>query len=110
MQERTLHWAFGDNPQLNAEVGEWFRLFMTQTVPKKVAPLPLPTELRQSISVPILFVFGENDNLVGDPEVARALVQDMKDVRVEVVAAGHLMGAELPEQVNALILSYFDMD
>ncbi len=107
VQESTLHWAFGDNPQLNAEVGEWFRLFMTQTVPKKVAPLPLPVDQRQSLSVPVLFVFGERDNLVGDPEAARALVQDMQDVRVEVVAAGHLMGAELPEQVNGLILDFF---
>lgn len=107
VQENTLHWAFGDNPQLNAEVGEWFRLFMTQTVPKKVAPLPLPVEQRQSLSVPVLFVFGERDNLVGDPEAARALVQDMQDVRVEVVKAGHLMGAELPEEVNDLILDFF---
>ncbi|MBL7199321.1 MAG: hypothetical protein ISS56_04165 [Anaerolineae bacterium] len=57
--------------------------------------------------MPVLFVFGERDNLVGDPEAARALVQDIPDVRVEVVDAGHLMGAEQPERVNALITEFF---
>ena len=45
----------------------------------------------------MLFVFGKRDNLVGDPEAARALVQDIPNVRVEVVDAGHLMSAEQPE-------------
>jgi pimeloyl-ACP methyl ester carboxylesterase len=60
--------------------------------------------------VPVLFVFGELDNLVGGPEAARALVQDIPDVRVEIVEAGHLMGAELPEQVNELIIEFFTRD
>lgn len=110
VQESMLHWAFGDGPELNEEVGEWFRLFVTQTVPQKVAPLPLPAAQRQSLSLPVLFVFGKGDNLVGDPEAARALVQDMPDVRVAVVDAGHLMGAEAPELVNELVLNFFATD
>ena len=46
------------------------------------------------------------DNLVGDPVKAEALVQDMPEVRIEVLDAGHLMGAEQPQQVNALILEF----
>ncbi|MCA9933172.1 MAG: alpha/beta fold hydrolase [Ardenticatenaceae bacterium] len=107
IQEGTFRWAFGDNPQVNNAFGEWFRLFMTESVPKKVAPLPIPAEERQQLTVPTLFVFGEQDNLVGDPEAARALVQDIPDVRVDVVEAGHLMAAELPEQVDGLILDFF---
>jgi pimeloyl-ACP methyl ester carboxylesterase len=57
-----------------------------------------------------MFVFGERDNLVGDPEAAKALVQDIPDVRVEIVEAGHLMGAELPGQVDSLILDFFAGD
>jgi pimeloyl-ACP methyl ester carboxylesterase len=68
--------------------------------------MPLKPEERQSIQAPVLFVFGERDNLVGDPVKATALVQDMQDVRVEVVDTGHLVGAEQPEQVNALIIEF----
>jgi pimeloyl-ACP methyl ester carboxylesterase len=109
IQESTFRWALSDDPKLGEAFGEWFRLFMTCS-PKKVAPMPLKPEERQSIQVPVLFVFGERDNLVGDPAKATALVQDMPDVRVEVLDTGHLIGAEQPEQVNALIIEFFEQD
>jgi pimeloyl-ACP methyl ester carboxylesterase len=89
---------------LGEAFGVWFRLVKSGTNPVKVALMPFKPEQRQSIQVPVLLVLGERDNLVGDPARATALVQDIPDVRVEVVDAGHLMGAEKPEQVNALIL------
>ena len=76
----------------------------------RVAPTTLSAEQRESFQVPVMFVFGTRDNLVGDPEKAQALVQDILDVRVEVVEAGHLMAAELPEKVNELILDFFSVD
>ena len=108
IQEATFRWAFSDHPTLVNDFGEWFRLFMGSfNAMSKVAPYTLPAEQRQSLQVPVLFVFGEKDNLVGDPEAAKALVQDVPDVRVEIVDAGHLMGGELPEQVDGLILDFF---
>ena len=79
---------------------------MTGLNPAKVAPLPLKPEQRQSIQVPVLLVLGKRDNLVGDPAKATALVQDVPDIRVEVLDTGHLIGAEQPEQVNALIIEF----
>ena len=103
IQNNTFSWAFSDSAELKEEFGEWFPLLMSETFPAKVTPLPLSAEQRQSLEVPVMFVFGERDNLVGDSQAAKALVQDIPDVRVEIVEAGHLMGAEIPEQVNALI-------
>ena len=96
IQESTFRWAFSDSARLIEEFGEWFQLIMTGLNPAKVAPMPLSAEKRQRFSVPVKFVFGERDNLVGDPEAASALVQDIPDVQVQVVDAGHLMGAEIP--------------
>lgn len=107
IQESTFAWAFSDSAHLQEDLGEWFPLVMTGLKPVKVAPLPLAPEQRQNLQVPVLFVFGMRDNLVGDPEAARALVQDLPDVRVETLEAGHLMAAELPEQANQLILEFF---
>jgi len=106
IQDATFQWAFSDAPNVISEFDVWFRLMMSETFPVKVAPLPLPAEERQSIMVPTLFVFGTRDNLVGDPEAARTIVSDMPDVNVEVVEAGHLMGAERPSEINALILAF----
>jgi pimeloyl-ACP methyl ester carboxylesterase len=110
IQDSTFRWAFSDSPQLKEEFSEWFPLLMSGVFPAKVTPLPLSAEQRQSFKVPLMFVFGERDNLVGDPEAAKALVQDIPDVRVEIVEAGHLMGAELPGQVDSLILDFFAGD
>jgi pimeloyl-ACP methyl ester carboxylesterase len=110
VQEWTFRWAFSDDPGLGEAFGAWFRLVMSGINPVKVAPMPFKPEQRQSIRVPVLFVLGERDNLVGDPARATALVQDIPDVRVEVVDAGHLMGAEKPELVNGLILNFFGQD
>jgi pimeloyl-ACP methyl ester carboxylesterase len=108
IQNNTFSWAFSDSAKLKEEFGEWFPLLMSGTFPAKVTPLPLSAEQRQNFQIPMMFVFGERDNLVGDPEAARALVQDIPDVRVEIVEAGHLMGAEIPDQVNKLIIEFFE--
>jgi pimeloyl-ACP methyl ester carboxylesterase len=110
IQERTFRWAFSDVPRLEADFGDWFRMVMSGTNPAKVAPMPFKPEQRQSMRVPVLLVLGERDNLVGDPARATALVQDMPDIRVEVLDAAHLMGAEKPEQVNALLIQFFEGD
>jgi pimeloyl-ACP methyl ester carboxylesterase len=110
IQESTFRWAFSDSDLLEEDLGQWFRLLMSKSTPKKVAPLPLPAEERQRIQVPVLFVFGEKDNLVGDPQAAADLVQDMPDVQVKIVEAGHLMAAELPQQVNEIMLEFFESE
>jgi pimeloyl-ACP methyl ester carboxylesterase len=109
IQDSTFSWAFSDSAKLKADFEEWFRLLMSGYNPAvRVMPLPFSAEERQSLQVPVLFVFGKRDNLVGDPEAAKALVQDVPNVRVEILDAGHLMGGEKPEQVNALILEFFE--
>jgi pimeloyl-ACP methyl ester carboxylesterase len=107
VQESTFSWAFSDDAGMKEEFAEWFPLVMTGLHNIKVMPAPLSPEERQSISVPVLFVFGTRDNLVGDPQSAKALVQDIPDVSVEIVEAGHLMGGEIPEECNQLILDFF---
>jgi pimeloyl-ACP methyl ester carboxylesterase len=108
IQRSTFDWAFSSNAAMKAEFMEWFLLMMNGSFPQKVAPLPLKAEERQGLKVPVLFVFGEKDNLVGDPAAAAKLVRDIPDVRVEVVDAGHLMAGEVPGQVDALILAFFE--
>lgn len=107
IQRSTFSWAFSSNPMLEKEFETWFPLLMSSVFPAKVPPLTIPAELRRSIGVPVMFIFGTRDNLVGDPEKARELVQDIPDVQVHIVTAGHLMAAELPAEVNGLLLDFF---
>jgi pimeloyl-ACP methyl ester carboxylesterase len=109
VQRSTFLWAFSDSDKLIEEFGEWFTMTMTGytggTI--RVAPAMLSAEQRQSFQMPVMFIFGTRDNLVGDPQAAKELVQDVPDVRVEIVEAGHLMGGEIPEECNQLILDFF---
>ena len=107
LQDSTFKWAFSDSAQLKEDFKEWFPLIMTGYNSVKVAPMPLSAQQRQSIQVPVMFIFGERDNLVGDPAKAKALVQDIPNVRVEVVRAGHLMAGERPEEINQLLINFF---
>jgi pimeloyl-ACP methyl ester carboxylesterase len=81
---------------------------MTGVNPGKAAPVPFTAEQRQSLEMPVLLILGEKDNLVGDPEIARAKVQDVPNIQVDVLDSGHLIGAEQPEQVNALLTEFFE--
>jgi pimeloyl-ACP methyl ester carboxylesterase len=58
--------------------------------------------------VPVLLVLGANDNLVGDPDIAKTLVEDVPQIQVAVVETGHLLGVEHPEEVNTLIIDFFE--
>jgi pimeloyl-ACP methyl ester carboxylesterase len=109
IQKSTFKWAFSDNEKLIEEFNEWFTLYMTgySGGAIRVAPSMLSLEQRQSFQVPVMFIFGTRDNLVGDPFAAKKLVQDVPDVRVEIVEAGHLMGGEIPEKCNRLLLDFF---
>jgi pimeloyl-ACP methyl ester carboxylesterase len=110
IQESTFSWAFSNNPKLKNEFNEWFPLLMSECTPIKVMPLPFSAEERKQLKIAVLFIFGERDNLVGDPGEARSLVQDMQNVRVEIVNAGHLMAAEIPEQINSLLIDFFTVN
>lgn len=108
LQESTFAWAFSERPELQQDFGPWFRLLMTDVNPAKVAPLPFSPEERSRLRVPVLFVFGRDDRLVGDAEVARERVRDVRDAEVRIVEAGHLSAAEAPDAVNGLILEFLN--
>ena len=81
---------------------------MAGVFPHKARPTTFTPEQLQSLKVPVLLVLGEKDNLVGDPENAKTLAQDIPDLRVEILDTGHLIGVEQPDQVNALIVEFFE--
>ena len=106
IQDSTIPWAFGDDPKVTRFSGEWLRLFMTETFPRKARPVPFTPGQLRNIKVPVLLVLGKRDNLVGDPENTRPLAQNIPDVRIEVLNTGHFVGVEQPQKVNRLIIEF----
>lgn len=106
VQTATFRWAFSESETVKAEMEEWFMLLLSGVYPVKVPPLPFKAEARASLEVPVLFIFGERDNLVGDAWEAARIVENIPNAQARVVDAGHLMATEIPDEINALLLEF----
>lgn len=106
VQDNTIRWSFGDDPELRAQIDEWFRLVF-QTAPKESPPVTMKAEELQQVKVPTLAVLGTKDNLMGDLGKVRELASNVPGIELVEIEASHLMGMEDPETCNQLILDFF---
>lgn len=102
----TIRWAFGDDPEVRAAIEEWFRLILEGVVSRQPRPRPFSPEELRSLKQPVLLVLGSRDGLVGSPARSMKAAQDIPDVRIEVLDAGHLVSAERPDEFNRLVLDF----
>jgi len=106
VQDNTVRWSFGDDPELHAQIDEWFYLVF-QTAPQQSPPVTMKAEELKQIGVPALAVLGNQDNLMGDLEAVRELASNVPGIEIVEIEASHLMGMEEPETCNQLILDFF---
>jgi len=106
IQESATRWAFGNDPEVNQAVGEWFGLILEGVISRQARPQPFTPEQLQSINMPVLLLLGKRDGLVGNPEHTKQLVQDIPDVQVAMLDTGHLISAERPHQFNKLVIDF----
>ncbi len=110
IQNNTVKWALGDDPYVLKETEDWFRIVLTDTVPRESRPVTFTPAQLQSLEVPVLLVIGTRDALTGDPEAVKALANNTPDIQIEVLDSGHLIGVEHAEKSNELILEFFGAD
>lgn len=106
IQKSATRWAFGNNSEVNKAVDEWFRLILEGVISRQARPQPFTQEQLQSLNVPVLFLLGKRDGLVGNPENTKALALNIADAQVEILDTGHLISAERPDQFNKLVLAF----
>jgi len=106
VQDNTISWSFGNNPELHAKIDEWFRLVF-QTAPQQSPPVTMKAEELQQVGVPTLAVLGTEDNLMGDLGAVRELASNVPGIEIVEIEASHLMGMEEPETCNQLIMDFF---
>ena len=56
----------------------------------------------------VLLLLGSRDGLVGNPAKTRTLVQEIPNVRVEILDTGHLISAEMPQRFNQLVMEFIE--
>ena len=106
VQDNTMDWSFGDDPNLRAQIDNWFYLVF-QTAPQQSPPMTMKAEELQQVGVPTLAVLGTKDNLMGDLGKVKELASNVPGIEIVEIEASHLMGLEDPETCNHLILNFF---
>ena len=106
VQNNTIQWSFGDDPELHAQIDDWFYLVF-KTAPQQSPPVTMKAEELQQVHVPTLALLGTEDNLMGDLGAVRKLASNVPGIEIVEIEASHLMGMEKPDKCNQLILDFF---
>ena len=101
VQEMTFRWAFGDAQRVSESFGEWFRIYMKGLIPTPIPPSSFTPEQLRTLQVPTLAYFGTKDGVIGDAHNAKTLAENIPSAEIRIVDSGHVIGAELPDIVNA---------
>lgn len=106
VRDYVMRWALGDDDYVVAEYGDWFNCIMEGTIPSVAQPVPLTTEQKKQMKMPVLLFLGTNDAIVGDGEYARQVAEDFPDIRIEALESGHLVSVEQRDTVNKVVSEF----
>ena len=110
LQKSSVCWAFGDDREVIAAVGEWFNLILEGVISRQARPKPFTQDQLLSIKVPVLLLLGSRDGLVGNPERSKQIVKNIPNFQVKILDTGHLISAEKPDQFNKLVYDFIAKD
>jgi pimeloyl-ACP methyl ester carboxylesterase len=103
IQKSATRWAFGNDPEVNKAVGEWFSLILEGVISRQARPQPFTPEQLKSLRMPVLLLLGKRDGLVGNPENTKQIARNIANVQIKILDTGHLLSAEEPDQFNRLV-------
>lgn len=109
VRDRVTRWAIGEDPFVNEKYGDWFDCIMKATIPSIARPVPLTTEQKSSIDMPVLLFLGTKDQIVGDAETAKNLANDFPDISIEILESGHLIAVEHADYVNKAVEEFLGL-
>ena len=103
-------WAIGSDKYVNQKYGDWFNQIMVATIPSVCQPVPMTTEQKQQMRLPVLLFLGTEDPIVGDAETAKQTALDYPNIQIEVLESGHLVSVEKAHYVNSKIKDFLKLD
>lgn len=106
VRDGVTRWALGENEKVLETYGEWFNCIMKATIPSVAMPVPMTSEQKSQMRMPVLLFLGTNDPIVGDAEIARNTAMDYPDIKIEVLESGHLVAVERADRVNVLVSDF----
>lgn len=109
VRDFVTKWAIGEDEYVNQKYGQWFNQMMKATIPSVAQPVPMTTEQKQKMDVPVLLFLGTKDAIVGDAERAKKLAQDYPNTEIEIVESGHLIAVGKADIVNEKLIEFLNL-
>jgi len=106
VRNSVTQWALGDSRQVLENYGDWFNCILRGTIPSLTTPVPMTTEQKQKMDLPILLFLGTKDAIVGDAELAKKTALDYPHIQIEILNSGHLIAVEQAESVNQKVAEF----
>ncbi len=110
VRNSVAKWAISKDEYVNQKYGDWFNQIMKATIPSVAMPVPMTSEQKKQMDLPVLLFLGTKDAIVGDAEVARQTALDYPNIQIEILDSGHLISVEKADQVNAIITEFLYPD
>jgi pimeloyl-ACP methyl ester carboxylesterase len=108
VKNKVTEWAFGDDEYVLNTYGNWFNTIMSGTIPSVSKPIPMTTEQKKEMDMPVLLFLGTNDPIVGDVNIAKQEGMEYPNIQIEVVESGHLVAVEHRDYVNQKIEEFME--
>ncbi|MBN1183656.1 MAG: alpha/beta hydrolase [Bacteroidales bacterium] len=106
LRNAVADWAIGTAPVCHEKYGLWFSSVMKGSIPSIARPVPVNSEQKKSINIPVLLFLGSKDKIVGDAKVAKKTAEDYPNIQIEVLDSGHLIAVEHFEKVNQIVSDF----
>jgi len=103
-------WAIGNDKYCNDKYGDWFNCIMKSTIPSIGQPVPMTTEQKHEMKMPILLFLGTRDGIVGEANVAKKAGQEYPNIDIEVLESGHLVATEHRDFVNQKLKEFLELE
>ena len=100
VRHSVTQWAIGDNEKVLTKYGDWFNCILRGTIPSLAQPVPMTTEQKKAMDLPVLLFLGTKDAIVGDAEVARKIALEYPNIQIDIYESGHLIAVEKASEVN----------
>lgn len=109
LREKVANWALGKDQNVNNRYGDWFNCILKGTIPSIGKPVPMTTEQKSRMDLPVLLFLGTEDPIVGDAEFAQKTAEEYPDIRIEILESGHLVAVEHADFVNSVVVDFLKL-
>jgi len=109
VRDWVTSWALGNDPYVSGAYGDWFNCILKGTIPSLGMPVPMSTEQKAEMDLPVLLFLGTNDPIVGNADIARGTAEEYPHIRIEVLESGHLVAVEQAAYVNSVLSDFLKL-